>query len=51
MSDPITDSFTPQTSASSAGNGGFATQAIRYERVLGWVLWSGLLAVLVLASL
>jgi hypothetical protein len=48
MTDPVSDSFAPDR---AAVDGGYAAQAVRYERVLGWLLWVGLLGVLVLMSL
>jgi hypothetical protein len=50
MNDPVSDSFVSPT-AQPADDGGYAAQVVRYERFLGWVLWSGLLGLLVLMSL
>ncbi len=50
MTDPISDTFAPRSRSAPEAGGGYAAQAIRYERVLGWVLWIGLLGVLIVMS-
>ena len=51
MTDPTSDSFMSESHLAPAAEGGYAAQVIRCERVIGWVLWIGLLGVLIVMSL
>ena len=51
MSAPSADPDTRQRPLAFATEGGYAAQITRYERLVGWVLWTGLGALLLVLSL
>ena len=51
MPDRIHDSTMAPPRSESQGGTGYALQVVRYERALGWILWSGLALLLIFISI
>lgn len=51
MPDHSHESTLASPRSESPGEAGYAVQIMRYERALGWILWSGLALLLVFLSI